>query len=297
MASPTSPTHGKLAAIYRLRPNGFSGSGLNDVTWGTGATNAATSYYEVVIDAADVPDTFKWRKNGGAWTETVSITGSAQTLDEAQTILFAATTGHTLADQWMIGNLKDEATTESAATAQITTAAKRLLNPNATPTFTDTGSETVLIVDHVRGQATFTGNVTVVDVDGNNGYIEASALEKVGYLLGWSFDVSLDMADQSYCGQQWKLALPGQGSGSGSAQAFFIGTASFFESMKDCVDGTQDYFLLQLFNYDPDADQTGDHFTVWVTFTGFSINPSVGEVVKESVQFQMLGAPSFTSNA
>ena len=42
MASPITPTHGKLIALYRLRPNGFKGSGLNDMTWGTAAANAAT---------------------------------------------------------------------------------------------------------------------------------------------------------------------------------------------------------------------------------------------------------------
>ncbi len=70
MASPTSPTHGKLAAVFALRPNGFKGSGLNDVTWGLGFNGASSSYYEVVIDSelggtAGV-DTFKWRKNGGS---------------------------------------------------------------------------------------------------------------------------------------------------------------------------------------------------------------------------------------
>ena len=67
MASPTSPTHGKLAAIYRLRPNGFKGNGLNDVTWGTGYSGGGTSgYFEVVIDGTGTPDTFKWRQLGVA---------------------------------------------------------------------------------------------------------------------------------------------------------------------------------------------------------------------------------------
>ena len=68
MASPSTPTHGKLAALYRRRPNGFKGVGLNDLTFGTAATNAATAYYEIVIDAEGTPDTYKWRKDGGGWT-------------------------------------------------------------------------------------------------------------------------------------------------------------------------------------------------------------------------------------
>ena len=145
MASNTVPVHGKLGAVYVLRPNGFSGIGLNDVTWGTAATNAATSYYEVVIDTVAAPDKFKWRKNGGSWTTLVVITGASQTLDEGQAITFAATTGHTLNDQWMIGNLKTEATDESGATAQITTAGNRLINPNAPPVWTDSGGKIVSV--------------------------------------------------------------------------------------------------------------------------------------------------------
>ena len=296
MASPTTPTHGKLAAIYRLRPNGFKGDGLNDVTWGTAFAGAATAYYEAVIDSEATPDTFKWRKNGGAWTEDVAITGAAQTLDDAQTITFAATTGHTLNDQWVIGNFKDEPCTESGTEAQITDATKRILNPNATPTFTDDGGKNVLIVDHTRGKAIFDDNVGSVDVDGNNGFIYLSGLEKVGYLIDWNFSASVDMAEISKAGDQWKTYIPGQGGGNGGANAFFIGGDSFFDAFEDCADGTQAYFFLELYNYDPDQDQTGDHFNVWVTFNSFNMAAPIGEAVKESIGFQLHGIPSFTSN-
>jgi len=177
-----SATHGKLGAIYRLRPNGFKGDGLNDVTWGTGFSGASSAHYEVVIDAEGTPDTFKWRKNGGEWTTGVSITGAAQTLDEGQQITFGATTGHTLGDQWSIGNLKDEACTESGTEAQITESTRRLLDPNNPPTFTDSGGKNVLTIDYTQGKATFDGNVATVTVTGNAGYILESGLEKVGYL-------------------------------------------------------------------------------------------------------------------
>lgn len=386
MSSPTSPTHGKLGAIYRLRPNGFKGDGLNDVTWGLAFSGSASAHYEVVIDAEATPDTFKWRKNGGPWTATVAITGAAQTLDDGQTITFAATTGHTLADQWIIGNFKDEACTESGVEAQITNAPsvavitgaglddltsggaftgtgvinfkaeidaegtpdtfkwsdtggatwnaegvaitgaaqtlsngvtitfaattghtladywtfaalnKRILNPNASPTFTDTGGENALIVDHVRGKATFSDNVTVVDVDGNNGFIPLSALEKVGYLIDWNFTATGDMSAMDYMGEHWKHVLPGQAGGSGGANAFFIADKTFFEAIEDNIDGTQAYHFLELYNYDPDKDQTGDHFNGWVTFNSFGVNAPIGEIVKEAVGFQLHGIPMFTEN-
>jgi len=302
MASPNTPTHGLYGAIYRLRPNNFKGQGLNDVTWGTGYSGGGSSaYFEVVIDSelggTGGVDTFKWRKDGGVWTENVDISGAAQTLSDSQTITFAATTGHTLNDQWVIGNLDSEACTESGTTAQITAAAKRIINPNAPPTFTDSGGETVLIVNYTEGKAIFTGNVTTVTVSGNNGYIVLSCLEKVGYLTNWSFTANLDLADMSYMGQKWKEWLPGMAGGTGNAEAFFIGCDTFFSDIEDNIDGTQNYFFLQLFNYDPDQDQTGDHFNVWVTFTGWNVNAPIGEIVKEPINFQLHNIPSFTANS
>jgi len=301
MASPTTPTHGKFGALYRLRPNGFKGDGLNDVTWGTAFSAADSAYFEAVIDGVGTGtagvDTFKWRKDGGAWTENVDITGAAQTLSDGQQITFAATTGHTAADQWVIGNLKDEPCTESTTTAQITDALMRLLNPNSPPTFTDAGGETVLTINHTNGTAVFTGNVGEVDVDGNNGYIPESALEKVGYLIDWNLSVSLDMSEISRMGQQWKEYLPGQAGGSGGANAYFIGCDTFFNDIEDNLDGSQKYFLLELFNYDPDQDQTGDHFIAWVTFNSWGISPDIGAVVKEAIGFQIHGMISFKANA
>lgn len=303
MASPTTPTHGKLGAIYRHRPNGFKGAGLNDAVWGTGFSGTASAHYEVVIDSelggTGGVDTFKWRKNGGAWTTDVDITGAAQTLDDGQTITFAATGGqtlHTLNDQWAIGNLKDEACTESGTEAQITDSTRRLINPNNPPVFTDSGGANVLIIDYSRGTAVFDANVTIVTVTGNNGYLLESGLEKVGYLVDWSFDVSLDMADASYMGQQWKNALPGQAGGSGGANAMLIGSDSFFDALKEGAENSEKYFLLQLFNYDPDQDQTGDHFLVWASFNSLGQNPAIGDLVKEAISFQMLGIPAFVEN-
>jgi len=289
-------THGKLGAIYRLRPNGFKGDGLNDVTWGAAFSGAASADFEVVIDAIGTPDTFKWRKDGGSWTEDVAITGAAQTLSDGQTITFAATTGHTLTDQWSIGNLKDEACTESGTEAQITLATRRLLNPNALPVFTDTGAKNVLTIDYTQGKAVFDENVTVVTVTGNNGYILESGLEKVGYLFEWNFNVTLELSEKTAMGDQWKSWLPGGASGEGGAGSYFPGKDSFFEAFKDGADGTQAYFLLQLFTYDPDQDQTGDHYNVWVIFKSVNVNAPIGEIVKEAIAFTLHGIPSFKLN-
>lgn len=297
MASPTTPQHGKLGAVYRLRPNNFTGDGLNDAAWGTGYSGAASAYYEVEIDGAGTPDTFKWRKDGGAWTEDVAVTGAAQTLDDDQTITFAATTGHTVADKWWIGNLVDEATTESGAEAQITESARRILNVNDSPVFTDSGGANVLSVDFTRGKAVFDANVANVDVDGANGYIPAGALEKVGYVIGWKFDVEVEMTDITAMGDHWEDQIAGEARATGSADGFFIGKDSWFDAVSEVSGGGENYFFIRLFNYDPDADATGDHFQGWAVITGVKPDAQKKQAVMENVTFKFAGAPEFVANA
>lgn len=297
MASPSSPIHGMHAALYRLRPNGFNGSGLNDLTWGTAFSGGGTTaYFEVEIDGTGTPDTFQWRKNGGAWTTDVNITGAAQTLSDSQTVTFGATTGHTLADTFAFGNLDTEPCTESTIEAQITAAANRILNPNAPPTFTDDGGESVIRIDYSRGAAVFTANVGNVTVSGNNGFVPYAALEKVGYLRDWSLNVSVDMADASRTGQKWKESLPGQAKASGSANAFLLSGNNFFDALSAEIAGTQKYHLLQLFTYDPDQDQTGDHYSCWASISGWNPQAPIGDLVTEAISFEVLGLPSFTAN-
>jgi len=91
------------AVTYVTSAAVFTGPGLNDGTSSgayTGTGNSAV--YEVEIDGTGTPDTFKWKKDGGAYTTGVAITGAAQTLSNGVKITFAATTGHTLADKWVI---------------------------------------------------------------------------------------------------------------------------------------------------------------------------------------------------
>lgn len=83
----------------------FTGTGLDDLTSGTGSTyytGNADATFTVVIDGVGSPNTFKWKKDSGAWTTGVAITGSVQTLSDGVTITFGATTGHTATDQWTI---------------------------------------------------------------------------------------------------------------------------------------------------------------------------------------------------
>ena len=290
----TTPMHGKLGAIYALRPNGFSGIGANDVTWGIVATDADSAYYTVEIDAEGTPDTFVWTVNGGGGAAGVPITGAAVNLQEDQTILHVGTDNHTLGDKWEIGNLFAEPCTVAGNTAQITDSTMRLLNPNAPPVWTWANSATVRLVsvDYTKGMATFYAPPGVTTVAGNLGWIPSTSLRKVAYLIDWNINVTLDMAEASRMGQQWKESLPGQAAASGGSSGYFIPTETMWNNLQDSINAGEKYFLLQLFTYDPDQDQTGDHWNVWVTFTGFTVSPTISEVVKESLNFQVFGQMS-----
>lgn len=81
----------------------FTGSGLNDATsGGTYTGSVATDTFTVIVDGTGATDTFKWKKGSGTYTTGVSMTAGAHTLSDGVTITFAASTGHTLNDQWVI---------------------------------------------------------------------------------------------------------------------------------------------------------------------------------------------------
>lgn len=65
-------------------------------------SGTAPATYIVAIDGTGTPNTYKWNKDGGAFTTGVAITGVAQTLADGLTINFQATTGFTLNNQWTI---------------------------------------------------------------------------------------------------------------------------------------------------------------------------------------------------
>lgn len=80
----------------------FAGAGLNDLTVSGPFTGGPDATFEIEIDATGTPDTFKWRKNGGAYVTGVRITTGDQYLRNGVSIKFAASTGHTLANKWTI---------------------------------------------------------------------------------------------------------------------------------------------------------------------------------------------------
>ncbi|MBI5101965.1 MAG: hypothetical protein HZB33_09060 [Nitrospirae bacterium] len=82
----------------------FTGTGLNDATFGGTSTAAEPAWYYVRVDGNNgTSDTFAWAKctsscTSGCETETggVPITGLTQNLKDAITVKYLATTGHTI---------------------------------------------------------------------------------------------------------------------------------------------------------------------------------------------------------
>jgi len=78
----------------------------------TGSNNGTHTLdyrYDIKISSIGTPDKFKWRKRSRtqystnvAYSTEISITGSAQTLDNGVKVTFSATTGHVLDDRWVV---------------------------------------------------------------------------------------------------------------------------------------------------------------------------------------------------
>lgn len=295
--------HGKFGNVFRMLKNGFSpivyGVGLNDLTWGASDTETDSSFFEVEIDGTPGTDTFKWRENGGGYTTGVVITGSSQALSGANmnaNITFAATTGHTVGDKWSWGSYKDEPTTINGNDAQITDAALRNVNPNATIVVSPANSVNLKTTDHATGTFHFDGAPGVTTVSGDDGFIPTTGLQKVGFLFDWSLDLSIDMHDLTVFQDDWQTVKGGIARFTGQAQGFEQ-NQYWNQDFLDQQDLSPLYHFLQLFDYDPDDDRTGSHWDCWVTFPSYNVTVPINEYVKEIITFEGISFPAFTANA
>ena len=93
-SGPTDPANPQVLKAV------FTGTGVDDATSGGTFSASSKSIIGLEIDASGTPDTFRWRKNSGAWTEGVAITGNEQTITDGITVTFETTTGHTVGDKW-----------------------------------------------------------------------------------------------------------------------------------------------------------------------------------------------------
>ncbi|MDD5305555.1 MAG: hypothetical protein PHS14_20845 [Elusimicrobia bacterium] len=77
-------------------------TGHDDLTGAGTYTGSVMATYEVEIDATGSPDTYKWRKNGGAYTTGVNATTGPVVLSDGITVTFGSATGHSVGDKWVV---------------------------------------------------------------------------------------------------------------------------------------------------------------------------------------------------
>lgn len=86
-------------------------TGLADMTSGGTYSGGVDAIFTIFISTAAGTDKFTWKKDtystagvltAGTNSVEVSVSGSAQTLNTGVTITFAATTGHTPGDTWLV---------------------------------------------------------------------------------------------------------------------------------------------------------------------------------------------------
>jgi len=124
----------------------------------------------------------------------------------------------------------------------------------------------------------FHGKVCMVYVEGTN----------MEYEKGWTLNVTLDMADASRAGQQWKEGLPGQAGWSGSFEIYHaaanVQQAVIFDNLVTAAPGTRldgSRFVL---------DTAANYYSGNFYITGISINATMGGIASASVNFQGTGA-------
>lgn len=211
----------------------------------------------------------------------------------------AATKGHLgILYKWngTASDLAAEPCTVSSNDAQITDSDKRILNPNCTDlAFTPTNSVSLLGIDYASGTAHFDGAPGVTTCAGTGAYIAAANLVKTAQLFEWTLEVTLDTEEITDFQDAWAAHSANLARASGAVQGFLAGS-NWWDDLEDETDTTMDYWLLELFSYDPDDDATGDHWICWAIFTGFSLNVRPGEIIKENIPFVVHGYPYFVAN-
>ena len=117
----------------------------------------------------------------------------------------------------------------------------------------------------------------------------------VDFSVSYSLDVSLDMADASRQGQNWKEQLPGMAGASGTMEyQLVLGNTeqkALIDNLITATPGTKltdIKFLL---------DGSTNAFTGDIYVTGFSISTTTGDMVKGSFPFVVNGALTITDAA
>lgn len=114
----------------------------------------------------------------------------------------------------------------------------------------------------------------------------------VDFTDGWEIDATLDMADASYQGQNWKYALPGMSGATGRITGHWVAgnteQKALFDNIVTAAPGTKltdVKFLVQ---------GTTEGFSGNIYVTGFALRAPMGDTIKFTIPFQLDGAPTYS---
>jgi len=180
-----------------------------------------------------------------------------------------------------VTSMVTEATTESTNTAQITDAAKRMISPNHSQVWTDSGGKTVIHTDYLNGIATFNGNVGTVTVTGS--YIPSANIIEVAQIYGWKLDMSIEIKDATCLGDTSKVKLADLKDWKGTIDQYWLDSAFYDMWRQYQVGGTSiAKWLVKLF-----IDEANTKYYRGFCFiSGVSENVSVNEFVKSAITFE-----------
>ena len=176
-------------------------------------------------------------------------------------------------------DMTDEACSESGVQGQITAAAKRRLNPNAPPVFTDSDAAVIKNIDFINGIADFASNVdSAVTCTGE--YVAQGNMAAVGYITDWSIDINLETADESAMGDSWRAFKAGLASWSATATGFFEDDTfgDYLTAEASLVE--KRLYLIEFYVAAP-ADL--DRYVGWGFVEGVQIGASLGDLIKRPI--------------
>jgi hypothetical protein len=111
---------------------------LDDISSAGAYTGTGDHTWTVQVTAAGAPDVIQWRKDSGAWTTGVLLTGANQVMSDGVAFRAASTTGHRAGTSWtIVGRTYPIAISFNKPAAEIRTASGRGL-PFTYPSSTST---------------------------------------------------------------------------------------------------------------------------------------------------------------
>jgi predicted secreted protein len=113
----------------------------------------------------------------------------------------------------------------------------------------------------------------------------------VGEATDWTISASLDIADSSAMGDDWKSGVAGMASWSGSANMHFDLTDTYQAAVHDALVTASPTGSITTARFYVNAS---NYYSGSILITGVNPTAGIGDLVKLSVSFQGTGALSYT---